>query len=107
MATSCDHDTVGQTLSYKVKDAIRRSTAMRTVDTYTQAGFTLQLVCLTPDPSASEHDSDYSYSLTMMNIGHGRRGGRRDGSPTAEFRQRNVNRMPSRFTANTHVRLVR
>lgn len=67
VSTTCDHDTIGQTLSYKTKEAIRRSTTMRTVDTYAQGVFTLQIVCLTPDASASGRVSNYSFSLTMMN----------------------------------------
>ena len=69
--TQCNGDSVGERIGYKVREGIRKSTSMTTVESISDSIVQMSIVCIDPDPDQAGSVSRYSYAITTTNTdGH-------------------------------------
>jgi len=69
--SQCSKDPVGERIAFKVREGLRRSSSMTSVDTYTDSVMQISIVCIDPDEDKVGSVSNYSYAITTLNTdGH-------------------------------------
>lgn len=68
VSEQCSGDTVGQRMSYHIREGLNRSTTMHAVDRYGDSLLRLSIVCLAPDSEDRGSVSKYSYQVTLINF---------------------------------------
>jgi len=63
----CSDDPVGNRISFKVREGVRKSSAMRLVESPEDAVFKMSLKCIEPKHNEG-YASDFSYTLTATNL---------------------------------------
>ena len=66
VSNQCADDTIGQRLTYSVKEGLNRSTTMVSGE-QNESLFHLRLICLSPDASDRGNWSHYAYEITLLN----------------------------------------
>jgi hypothetical protein len=65
--SQCSKDPVGERIAFKVREGLRRSSSMASVDTYSDSVMQLSIVCIDPDKDKIGSISNYSYAITTTN----------------------------------------
>jgi hypothetical protein len=67
LSPQCDNDTVGQRLIYRIREGVRRSSAMKLTESYIDSTVQIGLVCLDPGLSEKGYVSRFSYAISFLN----------------------------------------
>ena len=63
----CDSDPVGQRVSFKVREGIRKSQSMKLEEKYIDSVMQVSILCSDPDTGSKGNWSNYATVITVMN----------------------------------------